>query len=306
VSSEPARSQSIRSMTGFAQVRRSTAAGELVCNLRSVNHRGLDLHFSISSELAPFENAMRVLIKGQITRGHIEVRAALTRQNLNEAAAYDSKALGRYLAAFRQASSEFGLNAQPDLNVFLVLPGVITAAAAPEVLDSGFETELLSALSECLRELNAFREREGRALASDLDSILAELDNSVTAIRVIRENAVPHFQTRLGERLAELLGSTTMTEARIAEEAALLADKSDIQEEVTRLTVHTQELRRMLSSGGEIGKRLDFLLQEINRETNTVLAKSAGAGEPGLQITNLALGIKANIERMREQALNFE
>lgn len=293
-------------MTGFAQVRRATAAGELVCSLRSVNHRGLDLHFYIGAELARFENAMRTLIKGQIARGHVEVRASLARQDWNQAPAYDSNVLGRYLAAFRQASSEFGLNTQPDLNVFLGLPGVFTATAAPEALDTAFETELLAGLSECLAQLNASREREGQALASDLGSILQELETAIGAIGAVREKALDHFQTRLRERLAELLGTTTMTEARIVEEAALLADKSDIQEELTRLTVHVHELRRMLFNGGELGKRLDFLLQEINRETNTTLSKSAGAGEPGLQITNLALGIKANIERMREQALNLE
>lgn len=292
-------------MTGYAQVR-ATTSGELTCSLRTVNHRGLDLHFYMASELAPFENAMRALIKQHIVRGHIDVRAGLVRRNESDSAGYDAAAVGRYLAAFRQAREEFSVDGQPDLNVILSLPGVFTAAAPVPDLDSGFESELLLALAECLSELNASREREGLALVKDVESILAEVEASVSAISSIREHALPNFQRRLRDRLAELLGGSGISETRVIEEAAMLADKSDIQEELTRLTVHTQELRRILETGGEIGKRLDFLLQEINRETNTTLAKSAGAGEPGLEITNLALSIKANIERMREQALNFE
>jgi uncharacterized protein (TIGR00255 family) len=293
-------------MTGYAQVRCTTIPGELTCSLRAVNHRGLDLHFYMPNELAPFENAMRAFIKQQVLRGHIDVRAGIARQNTNEAAGYDAATVGRYLAAFRQVREDFGVEGQPDLNVILALPGVFTAAASVPDLDSAFESELLAALAECLTAFNASREREGMALAKDVDSILAEVEAAVSAIVSIRAQAMPYFQARLRERLTELLGGSGVPETRIIEEAALLADKSDIQEELTRLTVHTQELRRILETGGEIGKRLDFLLQEINRETNTTLAKSAGAGEPGLEITNLALSMKANIERMREQALNFE
>jgi uncharacterized protein (TIGR00255 family) len=293
-------------MTGYAQMRAATTPGELTCSLRAVNHRGLDLHFYLPADLAPFESAMRTLIKQQVARGHVDVRASLVRRPANEAAAYDSAAVGRYVAAFRQAREEFGLDSQPDLNVILTLPGVFAGGAPVPDLNGAFESDLLSTLGECLSELNASREREGVMLANDVASILDEVEQAVEAIARIREQAVPHFQTRLRERLAELLAGGTVSESRIVEEAAVLADKSDIQEELTRLAVHTQELRRILEAGGEIGKRLDFLLQEIGRETNTALAKSAGAGAPGLEITNLGLTIKANIERMREQALNFE
>ena len=115
----------------------------------------------------------------------------------------------------------------------------------------------------------------------------------------IRSEAHAHFLNRLNARLKEVLQDAAISPTRLAEEAALLADRSDVQEELTRLTVHTQELRRLLNSGGEVGKRLDFLLQEMNRETNTILSKTSGIGEAGLTITNVALAIKANIERMR-------
>ena len=122
----------------------------------------------------------------------------------------------------------------------------------------------------------------------------------------IRAEALPHFHEKLRQKLSALLGEAGISESRLVEEAALLADKSDVQEELVRLDVHTEELRRGFESGGEIGKRLDFLLQEMHRETNTILSKTSGIGEAGLTITNRALGIKAKIEKIREQVLNLE
>ena len=161
-------------------------------------------------------------------------------------------------------------------------------------------------MSDCLAEFNASREREGAALRTAIEEHAAEIEKQTEEILQLRAEALTHFAQRLRLRLRELLGETGISEARLAEEAALLADRSDIQEELTRLLVHSRELRRILETGGETGKRLDFLLQELNREANTTLAKSANAGEPGLRITQLGLGIKANIERIREQALNLE
>ena len=132
------------------------------------------------------------------------------------------------------------------------------------------------------------------------------MEQQAAQIAAIRSEAVTQFQNRLRERLATLLGDSGISESRLIEEAALLADRSDIQEELTRLNVHAGELRRLLEEGGEVGQRLEFLLQEMNREANTALSKTSGIGETGLTITSLALAIKANIERMREQALNFE
>jgi uncharacterized protein (TIGR00255 family) len=125
-------------------------------------------------------------------------------------------------------------------------------------------------------------------------------------IERIRADALPQFHEKLRQKLSSLLGEAAITESRLVEEAALLADKSDIQEELVRLSVHSDELRRTFEVGGEIGKRLDFLLQEMHRETNTILSKTSGIGEAGLTITNRALGIKANIEKIREQVLNLE
>jgi len=164
----------------------------------------------------------------------------------------------------------------------------------------------MAAMSECAAELNAFREREGQALVGAIREELASVVAHSATILALRSQALPRFAARLRERLQALLSDLNLPENRLLEEAAILADRSDVQEELTRLEVHSRELGRLLDEGGEIGKRLDFLLQEMNRETNTVLSKSSGIGEDGLQITGLGLAVKANIERIREQALNLE
>jgi len=295
----------VRSMTGYALVRKQTAAGELTLSLRSVNHRGLDLHFHLSGDLGVFENAMRALLKQQVRRGHVEVRMSVGREG-EEGVAYNGALLGRYVGLFREACAEFGLDSTPDLNTFFTLPGVLQNAIGAKPLPSGFDSDVLGALTACLGDLNSFREREGTELCRSVDAELAAIEDGTKQMLAIRSEAHSHFLNRLNARLKEVLHDSNLSPARLAEEAALLADRSDVQEELTRLTVHTQEFRRLLTAGGEVGKRLDFLLQEMNRETNTILSKTSGIGEAGLTITNVGLAIKANIERMREQALNLE
>lgn len=300
------RSAPVRSMTGFAGIRRQTNAGELSVTLRSVNHRGLDLHLHQIGEFAVFENSMRALLKERLRRGHVELRVNLTRQSEDGAALYNRSLLEAYLSAFREVSRDFQLKGEPDLNALLTLPGIFERPNGAGYIDEALEPQVLEALSECIAELNTHREREGNALRRELQREIEMIERAVDEICALRISLLPHLQTKLRERITELLGSTAIPEARIAEEAALLAERSDIAEELTRLSVHSVELRRMLEDGGEVGKRLDFLLQEMNREANTTLSKSSGGGEPGLQITKLALGVKANIERIREQALNLE
>ncbi len=293
-------------MTGYALVRVQTAAGELNVALRSVNHRGLDLHFHSNGQLGRIENAMRAVLKRHIARGHVEIRVTLARENGTESAAYNRETLKHYLALFRQACEEFGLDSKPDLNRLLTLPGVFDAAREGEIPGDALEFEVMGALEACIAELNSYREREGRALSSGFEREIAAVEEQTARMSEIRAEAIPHFMQRLRERLAELLKDSNIAPSRLMEEAALLADKSDVQEELGRLVVHIGELRRIFENGGAIGKPLDFLLQEMNRETNTILSKTSGIGEAGLTITKLALGIKANIERMREQALNLE
>jgi uncharacterized protein (TIGR00255 family) len=302
-------SAAVRSMTGFAQVRRQSDLGELSLSLRSVNHRGLDLHFHLGTEFLQFESAMRAMLKERIARGHVEIRTSLTRLPGPNSLGYNSDVLKSYVAAFRVAAKELQLESQPDLNVLFALPGVTgvgNGGAEAKPLDAAFQPLLLEALAECIDGLNAAREREGNELRKALLSELTLIEQAKTEIAALREQVTPYLLERLREKLSELLNGAGLTEARLAEEAAILADRSDVAEELTRLAVHTQELRRIVETGGAVGKPLDFLLQELNREANTTLSKSSGAGEPALKITSLGLGVKASIERIREQALNLE
>lgn len=293
-------------MTGYAMVRRPTSAGELTCSLRSVNGRGLDLHFYLTGEFAVFENSLRGLLKEKITRGHLEVRLSLSPQPREDRAFYNKSLLEKHLTAFRQARDEFGLRSEPDLNRLLSLPGVLEVGRDSVTLDESFGEDVLAVAALCADELNVYRQREGSALVKAIYSELHGLEGSLAGLVDIRGKIVPYLSNRLQERLKALLGDVHLPEGRFLEEATLLADKSDIQEELTRLGVHAKELRRILETGGEVGKRLDFLLQELNRETNTILSKSATVGDLGIRITSLGLAVKANIERMREQSLNLE
>lgn len=271
-----------------------------------MNGRSLDLHIHLSPEFALFENGVRALLKKHIARGHVEVRGGLTRDPQSESLVYNREFVRRYVSQFQQARADFGLDATLDLNTVFALPGAFEPLRDTRTLDHNFEADFFRTLQDCISELNAFREREGRELLHAITAEAGQIDTAAEQIRVIRSDAQHLFESRLRDRLRELLAGAAISEARLTEEAALLADRSDIQEELTRLAVHTKELRRIVAAGGEVGKKLDFLLQELNRETNTTLSKTSGVGEAGLTITALALGIKANIERIREQALNLE
>ncbi len=293
-------------MTGFASERCQTSLGELTITLRAVNHRGLDLHFQGGHELSVFENEMRALLKRGIARGHVEVRTSLARTVGEEQGSFNREILSRYIVAFRSAAQEFGLDSKPDLNVLLGAPGVWAATSSAGALDEAFLPELLDTLGRCVSTLNQHREREGRELVDQLKALANEIERATLEVAAVREEATRYLQARVRERLGELLAGSSISESTVVEEAALLADRSDIQEEVVRLSLHTKELLDLFHRGGEIGKKIDFLLQEMNRETNTVLSKSGNAGELGLRITNVGLSMKANIERIREQGLNLE
>ncbi|HEX4158105.1 MAG TPA: YicC/YloC family endoribonuclease, partial [Rhizomicrobium sp.] len=286
--------------------RKETSAGELTISLRAVNHRGLDLHFFYSPELAPYENASRLLLKNGIVRGHVEIRTSLSRDTAESGNLINRAALARYVADFQAAASELKLSAHPDLHALLTLPGVIGRAAEQTELGPGFEAEISAALADCILELNDTREREGAALSAHITEEISAIEKYIEAIGSRRREITENLSKRLRSRLQELLAGSGVPESRLAEEAAILADRSDITEELTRLQVHIEELKRILANGGEVGKRLDFLLQELVREANTVLSKTANTGDLGLELTSAGLAIKAHLEKIREQALNLE
>jgi uncharacterized protein (TIGR00255 family) len=297
--------QPIRSMTGFARVRRPLGECELVVTLKSVNHRALDLHFHTGPEFDPFESAMRAAVKREVARGHVAIRIAIEQPNGMGGFSIDRGRLAGFIAAFRAAKEEYSLACEPDLNTAFRIQGIVSDSTGGE-LPSGFESVLTGALEEALKVLNQFRSREGGEIAQLLRDRNAAIHEAAVKIEEIRGRALGAFQARLKERLAELLGGTTLEPQRVAQEAAVLADRSDIGEEIARLQIHSRQLGELLEGGGEVGKKLDFLLQEMNREANTILSKTSGIGESGLGITDLALAAKSDIEKIREQSLNLE
>jgi uncharacterized protein (TIGR00255 family) len=294
----------VRSMTGFARVRKPTPDGELVLSLKSVNHRGLDLHFHLPAEMDAYENAVRSLVKTGVARGHLQLHAGLTRTGGGVLATLNRPLLEAYMGAFEQARREFNLECRPDLNAAMRVPGMFSTET-PE-LDSEYEKILLAATSEALEALNQFREREGGEIAQEMKSRSVNIRTLAADMEKIRSQATAAFQKRLRQKLSELLHGTSVEPQRLAQEAALLAERSDVSEELARLRTHAAEVEGLLKKGGEVGKKLDFLLQEMNRESNTILSKTSGLGDTGLKITELALAAKAEIDKIREQSLNLE
>jgi uncharacterized protein (TIGR00255 family) len=295
----------VRSMTGYARVQLSSEWGEISIAIRSLNHRGLDMHFHLPPAFDAFENALRAAIKENVARGHLDIRGTWT-PSLGGGGGLNQALFESWLGAFRQAAAELGIaGAQPDLNAALRVPGMV-AGEADQPLPEAAEAEIVDLLRKALAELNEFRTREGEQLAALLTAHNKAVQERAAELEQIRDAAIPLLQSRLTERLNELLRGAAMEPQRLAQEAAILADRSDVSEEISRLKIHAGQVDALLAAGGEVGKKLDFLLQEMNRETNTILSKTSGIGELGLRVSDLALATKSDIEKIREQALNLE
>ena len=296
----------LRSMTGFARVRRPMGDGEVVVSVKTVNHRGLDIHLHAPSAADSFENAIRGMVKGLLARGHVDVRISLPESAKGRGGATVQDAmLEEYLKAFREAAARHGLDSRPDLNAALRIPGMFGEGEGAEPA-ADTEAAVMEALAAAVDELNAFREREGGEIAQEMRAHNARVAAVAEEIDKIRGGAAAAFHARLSERLRELLKGVQIEPQRLVQEAAVLADRSDVGEEIARLRIHSAQLAALLEGGGEVGKKLDFLLQEMNRESNTILSKTGGIGDAGLKITDLALEAKAAIEKIREQSLNLE
>lgn len=293
----------VRSMTGFAQVKGQVDGRvSFTLALKSVNHRFLDLHFRMPMDSDELELKLRRLLKEKLARGHIELTLKLEHSG-TETMALNRSLVGSYIRAFRAAAAEFGLAADPDLNVILRLPGALDSAPLPAGTE--LENEILSTLEEALSRLNAMREEEGRSADRELRERMSHVQQARDEIEKHRRSALRTYTDKLTARIQELVGSQIEPE-RILQEAALLVDRSDIQEELVRLDAHVQHFLGLLNTGGEVGKKLDFLLQEMNREANTLLSKTSGLAGEALKITEYGLSMKADIEKAREQVQNLE
>jgi uncharacterized protein (TIGR00255 family) len=245
---------------------------------------------------------LRRLLKEKMARGHVEVTLSLERTN-NETFSLNREIVGGYIAAFRAAAAEFSLAVEPDLNTVLRIPGALDSAN--ETADGAIEEAVMAQAFEALTRLNQMREEEGRGIDRELRQRMAHLLEAVKSVNQHRRAMLQSYSERLQSRLQELLGSS-MDKERVLQEAALLVDRSDIQEELVRLENHVQHFTGLLDAGGEIGKKLDFLLQEMNREANTLLSKTSGLAGEALKITEAGLAMKAEIEKSREQVQNLE
>jgi len=290
-------------MTGYARIRKSTSLGDVTYSLKSVNHRGLDLHFNLPASLDAYEPALRAVLKRRLVRGHVELRVNIASQPSNAPIAVNQELLTAYIAAFKEAAKTHRLDSEPDLNLAFRLPGMLTDIS-PTDSESSAEADMVAGLEAACDQLEAFRQREGAELGTEMIRRQLSIVSAALDIDRTRPAAVTALQQRLNDRLADV--ALKLDPQRLAQEVALLADRSDISEEVARLKIHAAELGELLAKGGEVGKKLDFMLQEMNRETNTILSKTSNAGEPGVEITRLALHIKAEIEKIREQSLNVE
>ncbi|HVJ07749.1 MAG TPA: YicC/YloC family endoribonuclease [Acidisarcina sp.] len=303
---QPASSLPVHSMTGFARISgRVTDGLGYTLSLKSVNHRFLDLHMRMPAGADALEMRLRRTLKQQILRGHVEVTLTLDRTSRSEAQ-YDHALVAAYVAAIRTAARENALTTEPDLNAIFRLPGVFSADVRSEVDETQLLEDAVAAQVEpVVAVLNEMRALEGRALVEELRAGLDRLREHVDAVSGLRQDVQNAYFERLSERLAALVGGSFERD-RILQEAALLAERSDIEEEVARLRTHIDHFHSMLDAGGELGKKLDFLLQEMNREANTLLSKTSGVSGNGPGITELGLGMKSEIEKAREQVQNLE
>jgi uncharacterized protein (TIGR00255 family) len=294
----------IRSMTGYAQVR-SQVSDELTItlSLKSVNHRFLDLHLRMPGELDPLEMKVRRVLKERLHRGHLEVTLGLERSG-GASFAVNRDLVGGYLRTFREVAEEFGVSAEPDLNAVLKLPGALNPAEDGAGI-AAMEQQVTAALEQAIERLNHMREEEGRGAVAELRNRMTHLSSATHEVDQLRGRVLKAYQEKLHGRMQELLGAH-VDHDRLLQEAAMLAERSDIQEELVRMKNHIQHFLSLLDAGGEVGKKLDFLLQEMNREANTLMSKTTGVVGEALRITALGLAMKSEIEKAREQVQNLE
>lgn len=293
-------------MTGYAQTRAVGDGWSLRVSIRSVNHRFLDLHLRMPDGFEPLEPRIRQIVRERIRRGHLDLTVHYELAG-PAAVGVNREVAAAYLEAVNVLRKQFAIETQPDLASILRLPGVIgpPAASLEEEL-ARLEAVVTRCLVELLDKLDRMREEEAGHLRQEMSARLRNIAGLAAKVETLAERAVPAFAKRLESRLKELLGEAQLDPTRLAQEAAIAAERSDVSEELSRLASHVQQFESLLVGASDVGKKLDFLLQEMQRETNTLLSKTPGNEAEGLEITQLALEIKSEIEKLREQVQNIE
>jgi len=303
----------VLSMTGFATLQSAVPSGRIFSlTLKGVNHRHLDLQIRLpggpNSVLDALEPQLRNAIKDAIRRGHVELTLSLEKTSAAAIVELDEPLLNAYVNAFHRAAARLSSGQELDVNGLLRLPGVMSANIPPLDL-AELEAPALAAMQQLLTLFNQARAAEGAALAADLRALMQSLAALAAEARTLREGMAETEFARLQAKLHELLDTTGLNsetlEARLVSEAALIAARGDVEEELVRLRTHIDRFIDLLDTGGEVGRQLDFLLQEMNREANTLLSKTGGSSS-GLRLTDVGLEIKVNLERAREQVQNLE
>lgn len=290
----------IKSMTGFGKAEVLSGNGRITVEIRSVNHRYGEIYVKLPRALFPLENEVKKEVAGRLKRGKIEVyiqwdgglgTGVLPAVNLPLARAY--------MEAFRTLKSELGLAGEADLSLIASLRDIV---ATPESAPSeSLLTELLAAVRQAVEGLDAMRSREGAALHDDLKARRENLGRLMDAVRNRAPSVVAEYGERLRERIRLLLSESTLDEARLSQEVAFMADRCDITEELVRMGSHLEQFDNALALTEPVGRKLDFLIQEMNREVNTIGSKASDA-----EITALVVELKTELEKVREQVQNIE
>jgi uncharacterized protein (TIGR00255 family) len=279
-------------MTGFG---RGSAAGDafsVTVELKSVNNRFLDIALKLGTEMQPLEAVIKHAITDRLSRGRVDVnvqydRTTEIKYELNR------PMISGFLAAMKEMQDEFALSGEPDLNVVARLPNVL--APKKDEIDPTFILGVESALLAAIDDLEQMREKEGSMLKEELASRLNEIERRLPVIVSESTTVAEEYQERLTKRITEMLAKSE------TQEIAYIADRSDISEEIARLTTHIEHFRQIMKEEKEVGKRLDFLTQELNREANTITSKTNN-----MVVKENALQIKSEIEKIREQVQNVE
>jgi uncharacterized protein (TIGR00255 family) len=295
-------SQSLASMTGYARATGAVAGASFTCEVRSVNGRGLDIRLRLAPGLDTLESDIRQLIGKMISRGSLTLNLSVEREGAGGDLLINRQALATVLAAIDELSGRIPA-APPSLDGILGLKGVLEQRDRPMAADAeeALAAAILDGASQALVDLVLARRHEGSQIAAILRDRLDEIEALVQRAEIHPARSRDVILANLRQQVADLSTDIAIPEERLAQEALLLATKADIREELDRLTAHIATARQLIVSGGAVGRRLDFLAQEFNREANTLCSKSNA-----VELTAIGLDLKAAIDQLREQVQNIE
>jgi uncharacterized protein (TIGR00255 family) len=296
-------------MTGFGSARAEATNLGVLVEIKSVNHRHMDVHVKIPSEFQSFENAVRQRISGAFKRGRVDAFVRIEHQRANIKLEANHELIKGYVQLMSELKRAYPIEGEVTLEMISRLPGLVSVSSsdltAEELAVIG-ET-LLKATDVAVAQLKQMRLTEGQALMADIDGRTARIAKHLETILGAAKDFVDHYRRQLIARVTELAPQLVNDSGhRLETEALLYAERSDIAEETTRLQSHLDQFSGLKSLKDEIGKRMDFLLQEMNREVTTILSKTSGLNELGVGIGQAAIEIKVEIEKLREQVQNIE